>query len=199
MTDTPAFAIIPLHPYEPVPDNAIMQGSMDAVMERIIDSNARNAAVDILRDARIAADQLEQTRAQETQILARGIQSLNDTITRLSRRMDAVEQHRGAQARQDAAAEAERVQKELDAMPDPDNPNAPALYPPGGELHSVAATTPATTKSVPDNEGDLPNEVLKDVPPPTGDYPVNDPSELAHPQQSKYRNPAAVSLNSDDY
>jgi hypothetical protein len=188
MNSTDRFAIVQLHEHQPIPDNTIMQGSMDAVMERIIDSNARNTAMDLLRDARIAADQLEQTRAQETQILARGIQSLNDTITRLSRRMDAVEEQQSTKMRHDAALEAKRIQDYLNTLPDPDDPDAAAIFPPDGSLHALP---PTNTDS--DNEGDLPEELTRATPPP------GNPAELDDPPQPKYRQPVAVSLNADDY
>jgi hypothetical protein len=164
-------------------------------MERIIDSNARNAAVDILRDARIAADQLEQARSQETQILARGIQSLNDTITRLARRMDAVEEQHKARVRYDASVEAKRVQDYLDSLPDPDDPNGPLFYPPSENLHAVSRTNPNA-----DNEGELPKDLLRATPPSPGNYPLDDPAELDEPPQLKNRAPVAISLNEvDDY
>ena len=159
-TDTPAFAIIPLHPHQPPPDNAIMHGSLDAVMERIIDTNARNAAVDVLRDAQIEADQLEQTRAQETQILARGIRSLNDTITRLSRRMDAVEAQQTTRMRHDAAREAKRVQDYLKTLPDPDDPPASHGHFNTGDLSPLPPTNTGDAA-----EGDFPETLLRATPP----------------------------------
>jgi hypothetical protein len=183
MNSTDRFAIVQLHEHQPIPDNTIMQGSMDAVMERIIDSNARNTAMDLLRDARIAADQLEQTRAQETQILARGIQSLNDTITRLSRRMDAMEEQQSTKMRHDAALEAKRIQDYLNTLPDPDDPVAAAIFPPDGSLHALPPTDDAV--------GDLPAELSRATPPPGN-------PELDEPPQPKFRSPVAVSLNEVD-
>jgi outer membrane murein-binding lipoprotein Lpp len=188
----PAFAIVQLHPHEPAPDNMIMWGSLDAVMERIIDSNARNAAVDILRDARIAADQLEQTRTQETQILARGLQTLNASIDQLTRRMDAIEEQREVQVRYDAAREQQQIQDYLDALPSPDDD--PDQHFNTGDLHSLP---PAEHGQSATDQGALPEELLKNVPPETGNYPEPDPSELAHPATPKYRAPAAISLASE--
>ena len=53
--------------------------------------------------------------------------------------------------------------------------------------------SPANTGS--DNEGDLPENLTRATPPSSGDYPA----ELDNPPQLKYRSPAAISLNADEY
>ena len=151
------FAIIPLHPNQPAPGNSIMHGSLSAVMERIIDSRAPNDALDLLNQAADALTQLEHTRDQETQIVARGLQTLVGSIDAISRRLDSIESQRADQARQDAEAEAERVQAQLDQLPDPDEPNAPAFYHPSGELHTVAPSNAQPTADEDHDPGSMPD------------------------------------------
>ena len=44
------FALVPIDDHHP-PDNAIMHGSMSAVLERIADSRARSDAIDLIHRA----------------------------------------------------------------------------------------------------------------------------------------------------
>jgi hypothetical protein len=75
----------------------------------------------------------------------------------------------------------------LDAPPDPDDP---ASYPPGGELHTVAPSAPGAT-----DQGALPNEIVRQAPPATGTDPVADPAELGRALDPGPRAPAGISLN----
>jgi hypothetical protein len=65
------------------------------------------------------------------------------TIAHLSTRLDAIIAQRADQARRDAEREAEeeakRIQAELNALPDPDDPD-PDAHHPAGDLHSLPAT-----------------------------------------------------------
>jgi hypothetical protein len=189
----PTFAIIPLAPYQPPPANYLAWGSLNCVMERIVDSNVRNDAIKLIHDAAVALGQLERTRSQEQQIFARGLQVINDAITAIARRLDALEEQREAQAKADAQAEADRVQRLLDAMPDPDGPDP---FAPSGDLHSIPASNPQHEQQLEADQGGLPHELEQEAPPPGGAYTPLE--ELAYPTTPRYRSPAAVSMMSED-
>ena len=197
MTNTTArYAIVPVH-YGPAPADAILVGGpLSSILENIPDTIARHDSLRSLQSARLDAAVI--TQAQKA-TRALQVAAFADSVDTLIHRMDALEtkraKARAAKAKADAEAEQRRIQDYLNSLPDPDAPNGSAIYPPGGEMHAVSA---ATTNS--DNEGDLPESLLRATPPGSGTYPLNDPAELDDPPQSKYRNPVGVSLNSDgDY
>jgi hypothetical protein len=128
------FAIIPV-PHGPAPKEAIVVGPMSTVMEYIPQSVARADAMAELERARFTADQIKSIQSK-----TRGVQvaMLTDSVSHLSRRIDAFLTRKQNQARLDAAREAEeeakRIQAKLDALPDPDDPDA---HHPSGELHTL--------------------------------------------------------------
>src|SRR5262249_9490855 len=142
MTHNPTdrFAIIPITP-GPAPAEAIVVGDMRQVFEYIPQSVARNDAMAELERARFTADQIkgiqEKTRAVQVSMLA-------DSVTHLSSRMDALVTRRAERARRDAEREAEeeakRIQAELDALPDPDDPE-PLNHQNPGDLHPLPPTS----------------------------------------------------------
>lgn len=142
MTHNPTdrFAIIPITP-GPAPAEAIVVGDMRQVFEYIPQSVARNDAMAELERARFTADQIkgiqEKTRAVQVSMLA-------DSVTHLSSRMDALVTRRAERARRDAEREAEeeakRIQAELDALPDPDDPE-PLIHHNTGDLHPLPPTS----------------------------------------------------------
>jgi hypothetical protein len=180
------FAIVPLFPNQSPPAHCIAWGNMDAVMERIVDSNTRNDAIDLIHDAAVALGQLERTRNQQAQIFARSFQDVIARLDALAHRMDAIEEQRAARAKADAEEEQQRIQDYLDSLPDPDNLDGQVTYDPSGELHILPPTI--------SDQGALPNELVRKAPPETGNYPEPDPSKLAHPQQQPAQ-PVAISLN----
>ena len=100
----------------------IMTGSMNAIMERLPDTSARNDALSTMLDTAVkqveAEEKLEEAQAAAAQILF-------DGITRLTFRLDAFEVRRQEQQRLDEAEREQqrRVQAMLDALPDPDDPD----------------------------------------------------------------------------
>ncbi len=194
MTDN-RFAIVPIPPGTP-PADALVVGPMDTVMQLLPDTLARNDSIRELQAARLDAAHITAMQKASRTIQAT---SLCDSIDTMIRRLDALETRRLENARRkakaDAEEEAQRVQEYLDGLPDPDEPNDPAIYPPSGHLHEVSA--PNTDN---DNEGDLPEVLTRVTPVPPGNYPLDDPAELDDPPYQKQRNPVAVSLNeADDY
>jgi hypothetical protein len=107
-----------------------MNGSLNMVMSRIIDSKARTAALDLLDRAASARQDLERIRSQETIAFACGIQAITDPLDVMAHRLGSLEEQRDARAKADEAAEARSIQQMLDSLPSPDDPNATAIYPP---------------------------------------------------------------------
>ena len=144
MTDTSdRFAIIPVT-HGPAPDEAIVVGPMSEVMEYIPQSKARADATEELERARFTADQIaslqSKTRAVQASMLA-------DSVNHLAARLNALVARCADEARERAKAEeeaeAKRIQDELAALPDPDNPTAfeDDQHIPGGELHTLSPKT----------------------------------------------------------
>jgi hypothetical protein len=118
MTDTQTFKL-----YGPSGD-VIMTGSMNAIMERLPDTSARNDALSTMLDTAVkqveAEEKLEDARACAVKILT-------DGITRLTSRLDQFEKQRALSAKRAEAARKEaaqrQVQRYMDELPDPDNPD----------------------------------------------------------------------------
>ena len=108
--------------YGPTGD-IIMTGSMNAIMERIPDSVARNAALEDM--LKVAADAVEAEERQEEAIRSCA-QMLSTFADSMNARMDSFERQRALSAkRAEAARKAtadRRVQRYLDELPDPDEP-----------------------------------------------------------------------------
>src|SRR6516164_9178342 len=131
------FAIVPVS--DKPPANAIMHGSMSAVMERVADSKARKDAEAVIARAGQAAAELEQQQQREQQIVADGVRKFADGILELTHRLDQLEQERETRRALDAATE---VTQQMLAIPkDAPDPEAPDddthEHVPGGELHDL--------------------------------------------------------------
>jgi hypothetical protein len=164
------------------PDGSVIaRGSLDALMERLPDTHARDAALESM--LRTAAEAVEAEQRRE-EALASSVQMISDTVAHLTNRMDAYIERREEQRQQDAE-QAEReeqaeIEAYLDQLPDPDSP---ATYVPGGELHDLSP-------SVLDEDDQGPNSNLEM-------RPVNNLEELAHgPKQPGQ--PIAISLNEQE-
>jgi len=150
MSDTQTFKL-----YGPSGD-VIMTSSMNAIMERLPDTSARNDALSTMLDTAVkqveAEEKLEDARACAAQILA-------DGITRLTSRLDAFEVRREEQQRldeQEAEREQQRrVQAMLDALPDPDDPDL-------GDPTGIIPPTRATGAELESDDGDLEIKHAKD-------------------------------------
>jgi hypothetical protein len=192
MTDpAPSFAIIPVPDGKP-PVNAIAHGSMFAVMERLLDSKSRTAALDLVARAEQAVEQEREREQRDQAIVTNGIGALADAITRLSRRLDGIERSQVARHQLDAASEA--TARMLALPKDAPDPDAPADYvpSPSGELHGVEPKDPAehqraefddmggvplSYRAVPSSyvrsgdQGELPAELERRTPP-SGTEPI---------------------------
>jgi hypothetical protein len=108
--------------------DVIMTGSMSAIMERLPDTTARNDALSTMLDTAVKQVEAEE-RAEEARTCA--AQILADGITHLTTRLDAYEKQRALSMKraeaQRKARDAARVQRMLDQLPDPDDPDD--LYP----------------------------------------------------------------------
>ena len=206
MSDTQTFKL-----YGPSGD-VIMTGSMNAIMERLPDTSARNDALSTMLDTAVkqveAEEKLEDARACAAQILA-------DGITRLTSRLDAFEVRREEQQRldeQEAEREQQRrVQAMLDALPDPDDPDLgdpTGIIPPtratgaelesdDGDLEIKHAKDPERYGPGSDDEGpgDLPRQLERDTPPPSGSFTDPKPDPLGGPEDPKQiQQPVSASL-----
>jgi len=169
MSDTQIFKL--LNPTGEV----IMTGSMNAIMERLPDTHARNDALESMLRTAIDAVEAEEranvARAAATQILS-------DGITRLSARMDSFEKARAiSQKRAEAEAQRrgrQRVAAMLDALPDPDQPYSLDLKERVADQH--------------------PTDILP--PPRDPEEPAPDPGSLDYPPPPQVAPPTAISLNS---
>jgi hypothetical protein len=167
---------------------------MSEVMEYLGGSIARNEKEERLAQAERDAAETERIQSEARVCAA---QMLVDGLTHLSDRLDNFEarkQERAEQARRaKEEAEVARIEAELNALPDPDNPNAVGD---DGELEAVKHP-PDKQQYDPEGEyteGDaltgLTPEVLeKDTPPPLGNYGAPLPPE------SPYRTPTAIGGN----
>jgi hypothetical protein len=114
---------------------AIMVGNLGAVMEQLPDTKARTAAlVNMYRiadsaveaEARRDVARADARRAKE-ELLNTQMRRVADALTRLSARVDALEQRQN-----------KRLKDYIDSLPDPDNPDSdPATHHPTGGLHSL--------------------------------------------------------------
>jgi hypothetical protein len=186
--------------YGPTGD-IIMTGSMNAIMERIPDSVARNAALEDM--LKVAADAVEaEERADEARACA--AQILADGLTRLAHRLDAFEKERAISAKRAEAARKEaaqrRVQRYLDELPDPDTPKYPDLY--SFDRKEREATDQDPTEVIPPSE-DPTGTVLEDQEPQDPNLmgavydpePSPAPGSRLYPPAPQVAQPTAISLN----
>jgi hypothetical protein len=164
----------------------IMTGSMSAIMERLPNTTARDAALESM--LRTAADAVEAEQKRDDAVRS-AANAVCDTLTHLTARMDAYIARREAQRKADeeqaARQEQEEIQHYLDQLPDPDEePNLNT-----GDLSAIvtAPEDPEATVLEPDDTG--PNELVEM-------RPVTDPAELAHAPKAPTQ-PIAISLNEE--
>jgi hypothetical protein len=154
-------------------------------MEYIPQSKARIDAMEELEAARISHEQI-----QIMQNVNRGLQAAAfcDSVAHLTRRLDSYVARRTEKARRDAeereAAEHKLIEDALSKLPDPDMPTSATADTPDEpqDLH----TGPSVLER--DNEGDLPNKLLEDTPPPLGTDP-----DVSGSREPTARNPAGLS------
>jgi hypothetical protein len=152
------FAIVPVSEGKP-PANAIMHGSMSAVMERVADSKARSEATALIRRAADAAAELKQQQEREQAAADDGVRKIADGILKLTHRLDQLEQERETRRALDAATE---VTEQMLAIPrDAPDPEAPADETPAptGELTTIPPSHPADKEQLAasEDQGNLPD------------------------------------------
>jgi hypothetical protein len=179
----------------------IASGSMSAVTEPILDSKSRAAAHQLVRDAALAEEKIAEQKEHEQALRERQVHAFCDGITRLTRRLDELEEQRAEQTRQDEEEEQRRIQNYLDSLPNPDDepqPHVPGTHYNTGDLHSIPASSPEDRGQLEADQGALPASLRKGAPPESGNYPEVDPSKLAYPESPTQRAPIAVSMMSED-
>jgi hypothetical protein len=190
MTDTQTFKL-----YGPTGD-VIMTGSMNAIMERLPDTHARNDAEHSMLETAIKAAEAEERADEARSVAAR---YLSDAITRLVDRLDSFEKQRAlSMKRQEAEQQRrdrQRVRSYIDTWPDPEEPE-PEPKDDEGELEPHQPVDPEKYRPEQDDaEGDLPPEVMKTVPPSPGTTPLTSAAELGTPKDPKQTpQPISVSL-----
>jgi hypothetical protein len=191
MTDK--FYIAPLPPDTRPPPGSIAHGSLDAVMELLPGTRARDAALQIFADAataRVAADErITQAQLREAEIEEQRLELqqkqvalLSKGLDKLSARMDALEGERREQ-------EVKQIVDYLDSLADPDDPN------PGGELSPIRPASRAENQ-LPDPD-DPSGASLKMDSPPSGNKitrPMPDPEDLGSYENPEYPQPASTSM-----
>jgi hypothetical protein len=178
----------------------IMSGAHATCMELIPGSKARNELLANLRQMRAdaAEAQATQARAHRASVL-----SFCDSVSRLAKRLDALElRHADAKrrkAKEKAAREAKAIADRLASLPDADDPvsygdplttHGPSHPEDKEQLRAINMGTGKDDAK--DNEGDLPEDLLKDVPASPGNYPT-----LEDKPRRQVNQPIAVSLNSE--
>jgi hypothetical protein len=195
------FAIVPVS--DKPPANAIMHGSMSAVMERIADSKARTEATALIRRAADAAAELKQQQEREQAAIDDGVRKIADGILKLTHRIDQLEQERETRRALDAATE---VTREMLTIPkDAPDPEAPADETPAlaGELTTIPPSHPEDKEQLAasEDQGNLPPELLEGAPPPSGTAPTIGFEDARRRQARPYKTAprtypqVAVSLN----
>jgi hypothetical protein len=122
--------------------DVIAHGSTSSVTQCLLDSKARNDALDLIARANEAAEQEREREQREQEVFAEGVRALRDGILKLSHRVDALVQSRDARRRLDAASEATKQMLELPK-------DAPELDltddtpQPSGELHALEPKDPS--------------------------------------------------------
>jgi hypothetical protein len=209
------------------PDGSVIaRGNLDALMEQLPDTNARNAALDQMLKTAAEAVEAEQRRDEA---LASTAQMISDAVTRLTHRMDTYIERREKQQRRDEEealrAEQEEIQRTLASLTDPDaaDPLGAAnddgdleiKHAPSEERYGPQVEEDADPKVKPvlsygkvpmsyikkkDATGDLPEGVESRSPAPLGSDPIYGPANLAHPWTEdlpQVSQPTAISLNEE--
>jgi hypothetical protein len=170
----------------------IMQGSLNAVMQHVIDSKARKEAEALIARADQAAEQEREREQRERELVSDGIRVLADGFKKLDRRFDALMRSRDARRKLDAASEATKQMLELPKdAPELDlSDDTPS---PSGELRPLEAKDPKEHQPAASDQGDLPKELLKGAPPEgLANYPT-----LDQPPRKQVSQPVAISLNKE--
>jgi hypothetical protein len=132
------------------PDGSIiMQGALNSVMEQLPDTPARDAALDQMLKTAVDAVEAEEKQAEAVRSCAQMLDAFADAM---NARMDQFEKQRALSAkRAEAARKAQdqrRVQRYLDELPDPDEPE---------ELYTIDPAERAAA---------IRDEVVEGLPPP---------------------------------
>jgi hypothetical protein len=142
---------------------------------------------------RTAVDAVEAEHKRDEAIRS-AAKAVSDAVLHLTHRMDAYiarrEEQRKADEEQAEREEQEEIQRTLDALPDPDDPDQ---FVPTGDLHELPATDPQEQE--PDPQEQQPDDQgLEGV---IATRPITDPEELAHAPKPQVQ-PIAVQLNAED-
>jgi hypothetical protein len=204
MADQQQFAIVPVpaHPglvRDYITSEAPVIGPWAEAMWAVQDSVSHTS---MLRRLDEGQRQAVATERKQLENRTRQILTFCDSVNKLSRRIANYEAEMAIR-KQRAADEAERekqerIQSELDALPDPDDPHSwgeltphPASQPEDIEQVKAgeddAETDPDPVKDA--GQGDLPTELTEQIPAPTGNYPA-----LSGTREPTAKNPVGISF-----
>jgi hypothetical protein len=180
------FAVVPLPPpgqeRERIVANAIAWGDMSACTEPILSSTAREATEQLLNDTATAIEEEHRLMAQreraEQRARADALQTLCGGISRMARRLDALEAKRCADARE--ARRKERADIEA-ALPDPDAPGNNAEIPTVSPGVASAREPVESSFEYVEDEGDPPSGMGTSGIPGGGTVPEL-PEQMSRPQ-----------------
>jgi hypothetical protein len=198
MTDDPRqFALVPLpqpgHPaYDYVSTEALATGGEELVTEFLGRVIAEERLAQTAKEQEIVAQQQEENRGAIAK-------ALTGEITLLDTRRDTFEKQLALSEKRKVADRKRRDERRVQRMQDKEQRNANALnpiaHPDEGELEVKRKVTPPPGEDPDygeedDAEGDLPTELMKDVPATPGTSPI-----AGRPTPLKEISPPSTSLN----
>jgi hypothetical protein len=191
----------------------IMTGSLAACTEPILDSTSRRACENLVRDAFVAVGRIDSINLRAEQVIERkrqveereradAVRRFCDDVLKLNHRVDVWE----------AAQRAKVVDALLRRLPDPedhlgrsvaqqeadaaDNLLAPSpMPPPHGDRQELDVALAAERER--DDQGDLPEELAVNAPPPSGNFTMLHPIDDPRDGGKSVPQPVNVSLNSN--
>ena len=161
----------------------IMRTPRQFIMDSI---NAHHTAEEELELHRISADSIAIIRkATQDLKVADKLARFNNGLDTLTRRMDAFVARRNKRRKADAEREQQEIQRQLDAMPDPEEPS----WETAGELTPASPSAPKYEEQLEaSDQGDLPRELTQEVPVDPGTDP-----EISGSRDPSARNPVGIS------
>jgi hypothetical protein len=110
------------------PDGTLIaHGSMSAITEMVLDSTARRAAEQLVKDATRADALLDGIKEQRRQAFDDTLRLADTKLGDMVKRMDALEAQEREEDRIRAEEEQQAIKAKIDQIPDPDDPDDPML------------------------------------------------------------------------
>jgi hypothetical protein len=189
MTDTPQTFTLTSPTGE-----VIMTGSLDALMERLPDTAARTAAIATMHRVVAKAEQAEQEMYEARDFATRVINDANRIMNSMDAWVSQCEAEKRAKADEAEREEQRRIQAELDASPDPDDPYSFDLKERGAGDQDPEGIIPTPA----DPTGTVLTKEDAGLEGTTATRPTVEPENLGYPPaQRQVSQPIDISLNED--